>query len=74
MNKTKFWNMLNKESKKQVNEMFKNYAVSEGAKGRIFELYEEGASAIGLSTEEYLNEIKPNDYVSAVYESYEYRK
>lgn len=67
MNSENFWNILTEENKEKVEELLKYYNGSDGYKGRIFELYEEGANAIGLTLDEYLKEITPNEYVEEMY-------
>ena len=52
MNSTKFWEMLNDESKEMAKKILSNYNGSNGVIGRIFELYEEGANNAGLTIEE----------------------
>lgn len=69
MNKEKFWNELTKENKEKANILLKDYKGSDGVIGRIFELYEEGASSINLSVDEYMEEVTPNEYVEICYES-----
>ena len=70
MESNDFWNMLSVSSKAKVEEIFQNYVGSEGHVGRIFELYEEGASALGMTIEEYLDEVSPNEYVDYFYEKH----
>ena len=70
MNKELFWNELTEESKEMVIEWLSGYNGSDGVFGRVFELYEEGASLAGMSVEEYLDEITPNDYVKICYEDF----
>lgn len=70
MNSNKFWNMLNESSKLKVEEFLYSYNGSDGIKGRIFEMYEEGAYLSGLTTIEYLEEVNPDDYVEYMYNSY----
>lgn len=65
-----FWNMLSESNKEKVEEMLQNYGGSEGVNGRIFELHEEGANALGMTIEEYLDEVSPNEYVEYKYEAY----
>ena len=67
MTKETFWDILTDERKTMIKEMFNYYPGSEGAEGRIFEMYEEGAKAAGVDIRDYLD---PNDYVSYQYESY----
>ena len=63
MNKYEFWNMLNEDSKDKVKKLLSGYAGSDGAIDRIYELYEEEASAIGYSADDYLEEVEPNVYI-----------
>ena len=74
MNKELFWDELTKESREMAREWLSEYNGSDGIVGRLFELYEEGASAAGMDTEEYLEEITPNDYVSICYDGFLERK
>lgn len=70
MNKELFWNELTEESKEMVREWLSRYNGSDGVAGRVFELYEEGANSAGMSLDEYLDEITPNDYVKLCYEDF----
>lgn len=70
MNANEFWKMLNEFSKEKAEEILSDYAGSDGIIGRIFELYEESANAVGLTVEEYLEEISPDKYVDYCYEAY----
>ena len=70
MNKELFWNELTEESKEMVREWLSRYNGSDSVAGRVFELYEEGASSAGMSLDEYLDEITPNDYVKLCYEDF----
>ena len=74
MNEELFWDELTKESKEMVLEWLSGYAGSEGAIGRVFELYEEGADLSGMSLEEYIKEISPNEFVEYYYEGFITRK
>lgn len=70
MNTNKFWNVLSESSKAKVEEVLSNYVGSDGIDGRIFELYEEGATSADCTIEEYLKDVSPNEYVNYLYDAY----
>lgn len=73
MDKIKFWEMLSSESKEMVNEFLNDYNGSDGVVGRIFEMYEEGASMEEMTVEEYLEDVDPNEYVEYMYDGFKER-
>ena len=70
MNSNEFWNMLSKDSKEKAEKILKSYSGSDGVIGRIFEIYEESATLANCTTEEYLKDVDPNEYVDYHYEMY----